>query len=45
MGWKVLNLKYNKGKSLNKEMWWDMADTKTFLEYIFEKMKNASNIR
>jgi len=27
MGWKVLILKYNLGKSLSKEMWCKMADT------------------
>jgi len=41
LGWKVLILKYDLGKSLRKEMWYKMADTKKFLDYIFLKMKNA----
>jgi len=28
LGWKVLILKYDLGKSLSKEMWCKMADTK-----------------
>ena len=44
-GWKVLILKYDLGKSLSKEMWWNMSDTKKFLDYIFKKMKNACNMR
>jgi len=35
LGWKVLTLKYDLGKSLRKEMWYKMADTKIFLDYIF----------
>jgi len=35
LGWKVLILKYDLGKSLSKEMWWNMANTKTFLDFIF----------
>jgi len=37
LGWKVLILKYDLGKSLSKEMWCKMADTKTFLDNIFNK--------
>jgi len=29
LGWKVLILKFDLGKSLSKEMWFKMADTKT----------------
>ena len=39
MGWKILILKYDFGKSLSKEMWRKIADTKTFLDYKFKKMK------
>ena len=35
LGWKVLILKYDLGKSLSKEMWCKMADTKKFFYYIF----------
>jgi len=35
LGWKVLNLKYDLGKSLGKEMWCKMADTKKKFDYIF----------
>ena len=45
LGWKVLILKYDLGKSLNKEMWCKMADTKKFLDYIFKKMINAFYMR
>ena len=45
LGWKVLFLKYNVGKILSKEMWCKMAETITFLDYIFKKMKNACNVR
>ena len=45
LGWKVLILKYDLGQSLSKEMWCKMTDTKTFLDYIFKKMKNACNMR
>ena len=31
LGWKVLILKYDLGKSLSKEMWFKMSDTKTKL--------------
>jgi len=41
LGWKVLISKYDLGKSLSKEMWCKMADTKTCFYYIFKKMKNA----
>jgi len=36
LAWKVFILKYDLGKSLSKEMWCQMADTKTFLDYIFK---------
>jgi len=45
LGRKVLILKYDLGKSLSKEMWCKTADTKIFVYYIFEKMKNACNLR
>jgi len=37
LGWKVLILKYDLGKSLSKEMWCTckMADTKNNFDYIF----------
>jgi len=35
LGWKVLILKYDLGKSLSKEMWCKMADTKKIFDYIF----------
>ena len=35
LGWKVLILKYDLGKSLCKEMWCKIADTKTLFDYIF----------
>jgi len=38
-------LKYDLCKSLSKELCCKMADTKTFVDYIFEKMKNACNLR
>jgi len=44
LGWKGLILKYELGKSLGKEMWCKMADTKHFLD-TFVKMKNACNMR
>ena len=44
LGWKVLILKYDLGRSLRKEMWCNMADTKK-IDYIFKKMKNACNMR
>jgi len=34
-GWKVPILKYDLGKSLSKEMWCKMADTKNNFDYIF----------
>ena len=40
LGWKVLILEYDLGKSLGKEMWWKMADTKT-IDYIFKNTKNC----
>jgi len=45
LGWKVLILKYDLGKSLSKEMWCKMADTKILFYYIFKKMKNTCNMR
>jgi len=36
LGWKVLILKYDLGKSLSKEMWCEMADTKKN-DFIFKK--------
>jgi len=44
LGWKVLILKYDLGKSLNKEMWCKMTDTKN-IDYIFQQLKNAWNMR
>jgi len=35
LGWKVLILKYDLGKSLSKEMRCKMADTKKDFDYIF----------
>ena len=35
LGWKVLILKYDLGKSLSREMWCKMADTKQCFDYIF----------
>ena len=35
LGWKVLILKYDLGKSFSKEMWYKMADTKQICDYIF----------
>jgi len=45
LGWKVLILKYDLGKSLCKDMWCKMADTKTIIDYLFNKIKNAFNMR
>jgi len=42
---KKLILKYEFGKSLSKEMWCKMADTKHVLYYVFQKMKNACSMR
>jgi len=39
LGWKVLNLKSDLGKSLSKEMWCKMADTKTILTTYFKRWK------
>ena len=39
MGWKVLILKYDLGKSLSKEMWCEMADTETELTTYFKRWK------
>jgi len=39
MGWKVIILKYNLGKSLSKEMWSKMADTKKIVYYILKDEK------
>jgi len=38
LSWKVLILKYDLGKSLSKEMWCKMADTKTIFDHIFKKI-------
>jgi len=35
LGWKVLILKYDFGKSLSNEMWFKMADTKIHFDYVF----------
>ena len=35
LGWKVLILKYDLGKSLSKDMWCKMTDIKNNFEYIF----------
>jgi len=37
LGWKVLILKYDLGKSLSKEMWCKMADIKTKFTTYFER--------
>jgi len=34
LGWSVLILKYDLGKSFSKEMWCKMADTKKIFDYI-----------
>ena len=39
MGWKVLILKYDLGKSLSKEMWWNMAETKKILTTYLKRWK------
>ena len=39
LGWKVIILKYDLCKSLSKELWCKTADIKTFVDYIFKKMK------
>jgi len=39
MGWKVLILKYDLGKSLSKEMWCKMANTKTNFTTYFKRWK------
>ena len=39
LGWKVFILKYDLGKSLSKEMWCKMADTKQFLTTYFKRWK------
>ena len=44
LGWKVLILKYDLGKSLSKEMWCKMADIKNKWLHIL-KDKNACNMR
>ena len=44
MGWKVLILKYDVGKSLSKEMWCKMTDTKKCWLHIL-KDENACNMR
>jgi len=35
LGWKVFILKYDLGKTICKEMWCKIADTKAFIDYIF----------
>ena len=35
LGWKVFILKYDLGKSVSKEMWCKMADTKNNFDNIF----------
>ena len=35
LGWNVHILKYDLGKSLSKEMWCKMADTKKRIDYMF----------
>jgi len=35
LGWNVFLLKYDLGKSLSKEMWCKMAETKKMFDYIF----------
>jgi len=45
LGWKVIILKHYLCKSLSKELWCKMADTKTFVDYIFKKMNNACSLR
>jgi len=35
LGWNILILKYDLSKSLSKEMWCKMADTKKYFDYIF----------
>ena len=35
LGWKVIIFKFDLGKSLSKEMWCKMADTKKYFDYIF----------
>ena len=37
LGWKVLNLKYDLGKSLSKKLWCKMADTKNILTTYFKR--------
>ena len=39
LGWKVLFLKYVLGKSLSKEMWCDIADTKNILTTYIKRWK------
>jgi len=39
MGWKVFILKYDLGKSVSKEMWCKMSDTKTKLTSYFKRRK------
>ena len=39
LGWKVLILKYDFGKSLSKEMWCKMADTKKHCLHILKDEK------
>ena len=42
---KILILKYDLSKSLSKEMWCKMADTKKFVDFIYKKIKSACNLR
>jgi len=44
LGWKVFTLKYDLRKSLSKEMWYKMTDTKK-IDHMFKNMKNACNMR
>jgi len=39
LGWTVLILKYDLGKSLSKEMWCKMADTENILTTYFKDKK------
>ena len=45
LGWKVLFLKYDLGKSLSKDMCCKMAYTKKKFDYIFKKVKNECYMR
>ena len=45
LGWKVLILKYDLGKSLSKYMWCKTADTKINLTSYFKRWKKSWNMR